>query len=279
MEVKVYGFNHSPWVQAILLALHDKQIKHDLYQIPALEAFKQWGIFMPAVSINNEPWEIESTKILVKFGYKPILKEEMIAAQKAWQGVLHRTDNPFRFFTAFSFGSQPYKSFSYNSISNLVLSFIAFYMFTLITIGKWRLNQKEPENFGDQFLYWERLLKSSEGPFMNGAELGMQDLVMFGIVQCHSSIPVPALEALIYDERLQNLRKWITTMQERFKNYAYLYSTKYFEPKASKMNSVNFFQRIIFFFGLFIMFLFFPITLPLVLILMSRVEKVRIKSF
>ena len=28
MKVEVYGGNHSPWVQAVLLALHDKQIDH-----------------------------------------------------------------------------------------------------------------------------------------------------------------------------------------------------------------------------------------------------------
>ena len=137
MKVKVYGFNHSPWVQAVLLALHDKGIKYNLVQIPPSKVFSKWGVYMPAISIDDEPWEIESTEILVKLGYKTILEEEIKAAQNAWQGVLHRTDNPFGFFSAFSRGGQSSKSFVNNAISNFLLSFIAFYMFTLISIGKW----------------------------------------------------------------------------------------------------------------------------------------------
>ena len=279
MKVKVYGFNHSPWVQAVLLALHDKGIKYNLLQIPPSKVFNKWGVYMPAVSIDDEPWEIESTKILVKLGYKNILEEEIKAAQNAWQGVLHRTDNPFRFFSAFSRGGQSSKSFVNNAISNFLLSFIAFYMFTLISIGKWRLKQKEPKNFGDQFLYWEKILRTSKGDFLDGDEPGTRDMVMFGMIQCHASIPVPALEAMLHDERLHQLRIWISTMQERFREYPYLYSTRFFEPKVSQIKPASSFQRIVFFFGLLAMFLTIPISVPLVLTLMSRVEPARIKSF
>ena len=72
MKVRVYGFNHSPWVQAVLLALYDKKIEHIISQRPPLEVFKTWGVYMPAVSINDAPWEIESTKILTRLGYELI---------------------------------------------------------------------------------------------------------------------------------------------------------------------------------------------------------------
>ena len=84
MKVKVYGFNHSPWVQAVLLALHDKGIKYNLVQIPPYKVFSKWGVYMPAASIDDKPWEIESTEILEKLGYKTILEEEIKAAQNAW---------------------------------------------------------------------------------------------------------------------------------------------------------------------------------------------------
>jgi hypothetical protein len=152
-------------------------------------------------------------------------------------------------------------------------------MFTLISIGKWRLKQKEPENYGDQFLYWEKILRTSKGDFLDGDEPGTRDMVMFGMIQCHASIPVPALEAMLHDERLHQLRIWISTMQERFREYPYLYSTRFFEPKVSQIKPASSFQRIVFFFGLVVMFLTIPISVPLVLTLMSRVEPARIKSF
>ena len=279
MSVKVYGFTHSPWVQAVLLALCDKELEYELYVRPPYEVFKKWGVYMPAVSIDDGPWEIESTEILTKLGYKPILDDELKAANNSWQGVLHRTDNPFRFFLHFARGGQISKSLVNNTISNFLLSFVAFYMFMLINIGKWRLKQKEPENFGDQFMYWENVLDSSEGPFMDGMKPGSKDLVMFGIIQCHASIPVPALNSLLNDQRLINLRKWVKTMQNYFKEYPHLYTAKFFKSDIPEANSANLFQIASFFLGLIVMVLAFPITIPLVLILMSRVEKNRIKRF
>ena len=279
MSVKVYGFTHSPWVQAVLLALCDKELEYELYVRPPYEVFKKWGVYMPAVSLDDGPWEIESTEILTKLGYKPILDDELKAANNAWQGVLHRTDNPFRFFLHFARGGQISKSLVNNTISNFLLSFVAFYMFMLITIGKWRLKQKEPENFGDQFMYWENVLDSSEGPFMDGMKPGSKDLVMFGIIQCHASIPVPALNSLLNDQRLISLRKWVNTMQNYFKEYPHLYTAKFFKSDIPEANSANLFQIVSFFLGLIVMVLAFPITIPLVLILMSLVEKNRIKRF
>ena len=279
MSVKVYGFTHSPWVQAVLLALCDKELEYELYVRPPYEVFKKWGVYMPAVSLDDGPWEIESTEILTKLGYKPILDDELKAANNSWQGVLHRTDNPFRFFLHFARGGQISKSLVNNTISNFLLSFVAFYMFMLINIGKWRLKQKEPENFGDQFMYWENVLDSSEGPFMDGMKPGSKDLVMFGIIQCHASIPVPALNSLLNDQRLISLRKWVNTMQNYFKEYPHLYTAKFFKSDIPEANSANLFQIVSFFFGLIVMVLAFPITIPLVLILMSLVEKNRIKRF
>ena len=232
MSVKVYGFTHSPWVQAVLLALHDQGIEYDLLLRPPLKVFRKWGVYMPAISINDGPWEIESTEILIKLGYEPISIQEITAANSAWQGVLHRTDNPFNFFLSFSRGGQVSKSFMSNTTSNFLLSFVAFYMFTLINIGKLTLKQKEPNNFGDQFMYWENLIDSSDGPFIDGNKPGSKDMIMFGMVQCHASIPVPALNALLNDKRLQHVRKWISKMQDYFSEYPYLYSAKFFQSGA-----------------------------------------------
>ena len=69
MKIEVYGYSHSPWVQAVLLALFDKRVEHILYQSPPFEVFKKWGVYMPAISMNDEPWEVESMSILQKFDY------------------------------------------------------------------------------------------------------------------------------------------------------------------------------------------------------------------
>ena len=102
MDAKIYGHNHSPWVQAVLLGLHEKKIKYTLYQTPPFEIFKIWGVYMPAAALNGNSWEVESSKILKKIGFNKVSEQDIRAAQDAWKGVLHRPDNPFKFFSAWA---------------------------------------------------------------------------------------------------------------------------------------------------------------------------------
>lgn len=273
MNVKIYGFNHSPWVQAVLLALHDKGIKHTVYINPPPEVLKKWGVYMPAVSINGGPWEIESPEILVKLGLESISKSDLNAVQIAWQGVLHRSDNPIRFFTAFSRVSETSAPLISRLKDSFLLSFICCYMFLLINFAKFKLKVKDPESFSDQFMFWEERLKLKNGPYIDGEEPGAADLLLFGVIQCHSSIPVPALNALQLDDRLSGLRKWIALMHERFLNYPYLYSGKFFEPFRPYPKSTNISQQVIFFTGVLTILISFPLTIPLIIALMLRAPR------
>lgn len=273
MKTKVYGFNHSPWVQAVLLALHDKKIDHDVYQCPPFEVFKKLGVYMPAVSIDGNSWEIESSKILQIFGYHAISKNEMMAIQGTWQGVLNRANNPFKFFTAWARDADSKSPFIQRSTNNFLLSFSAFYMFVLINLTKIKLKIKKPKNFGDQYLFWEAELKNCKSSFLDGNSPGIRDLLLFGIIQCHASLPVPPLEALQNDKRLEEVRNWISIMHERFKDYPYLHSGAYFEPIIAKSRSTAFLQRLIFHFGMIAMIIGFPLTLPLVIWCMRKVPR------
>ena len=273
MNVKVYGFNHSPWVQAVLLALHDKKIEHTLYRSPPLEIFKKWGVYMPAVSINDEAWETESSEIMVKIGLKPISSNDLKAIQDTWLGVQYRPNNPMRFFSAFSKAGDTSSSFMLRSANNFILSFIASYMFLLINFVKFKLKPKDPKSFGDQFIFWEEKLKTSKKKFIDGEEPGMRDMLLFGVIQCHSSIPVPPLFSLENDERLASIRNWIGIMQKRFEDYPHLYSGKFFEPNKSPPKSTDIFQQLIFFLGVFSILLAGPVTIPFMIFLMQRVPR------
>ena len=133
-------------------------------------------------------------------------------------------------------------------------------MFLLINIIKVRFKLKDPENFGDQYIFWEKELLESDGCYIDGLNPGTRDFLLFGVIQCHSSLPVPALKALQNDERLFNLRNWIHNMHERFKDYPYLYSGEFFDPNLPLPKPSSFLQKIFFYFGLTIMYLAFPIT-------------------
>jgi len=129
----------------------------------------------------------------------------------------------------------------------------------------------DPENFGDQYLSWESVLEASSEEFFDGDKPGIRDFQLFGIVQCHASIPVPPLESLMNDERLTNMRRWIARMHERFSDYPHLYSGSYFEPRRHQPASASLVQRSMFYLGLMTMILALPITLPLAFVLTRKV--------
>ena len=273
MKVEVYGNYHSPWVQAVLLGCHEKGFEYSLHSLPPRSVFKKWGVLMPAVSIDDGPWEIESSRILRNFGFDPISDIDLTAVRGAWRGVLHRPDNPLRFFAGFSRTADLSASYEKQCVCNFFRSFIAFYMFILINLVKLNPKMRDPEDFGDQYLYWEGMLGSSDGAFIDGDHPGIRDIMLFGVVQCHSSIPVPPLEPLQNDRRLDRMRMWIAVMHEHFKEYPFLYSGQFFEPNLKQPASADFPQRGAFFLGLLSMFLAFPLTIPLVFILMRKVPR------
>ena len=90
------------------------------------------------------------------------------------------------------------------------------------------------------------MAQSSTGPVLDGDAPGIRDMLLFGIVQCHSIIPVPPLEPLRSDERLAAVRQWLASMHERFRGYPHLYSGSYFEPCLPQPVPADPVQRAIF---------------------------------
>ena len=101
-HVHVYGNDHSPWVQAVLLGLHWKGIPHTRRTAPPLAVFAKSGVMMPAASIGDTPWRLESTDILRELGYDPVSRGDLREIYAAWRGVFHRADHISWFFGNFS---------------------------------------------------------------------------------------------------------------------------------------------------------------------------------
>lgn len=272
-NLELYGQDHSPWVQAVLLGVHDKSISHTLRTAPPLAVFAKWGVIMPAASVDGEPWQLESTDILQRIGYGTVSVEDLHAVNGAWRGVLHRPDSAFRFFHGFSLAGDSNTSSMLRLRNNFLRSFATLYFFLLIRFSVLIAKNPDPENFGDQFLFWEEKLTHGDGAFLGGASPDTIDFLLFGIIQCHCSIPVPPIQALQQDPRLIRVRGWIAAMQERFSDYEHLYSGVYFEPHSPPPVPASVFERTIFWLGSAVMILSFPVTVPLIAFLVLRVQK------
>jgi hypothetical protein len=273
LRVEVYGVDHSPWVQAVLLGLHDAGIDHTLTSTPPLECFLRSGVTMPAASIDGGPWLLESADILSDIGYSLVSREERKLVEQAWRGVLHRTDSAALFFGGFSLIRDGARSLPGRLAQGFARSFIAFYMYVLIRSLVLLNRPREPENHGDQFMPFEDRLATSGGRFLGGTQPDTLDFLLFGIVQCHASIYVPPITALQSDPRLVRLRDWIGAMHARLKDYGHLYSGVYLAPFGPPPARAATSERMAFWSGVALMIGLFPVTLPLVAILAIRKRK------
>lgn len=269
-KIKLYGNNHSPWVQAVMLALHQKQLDYSRTATPPLDVFLAWGCMMPAASFDGGPWQLESKKILHQLGFAEVSDEDMMAVRQAWQGVLHRTDFWTRFWGEFSLASDPNPSLPRRFFNNFLRSFTILYFFLLIRVTVLVRQPAEPENYGDQFLAWEERFTTMSGPFLGGEEPDSVDLLLFGIIQCHCSIPVPPLLALQSDPRLVHTRQWIGEMQKHFADYPSLYSGVYFAPHSAPPEPSTSLDQLAFWLGSVVMVSFFWLTVPLIGLLAYR---------
>ena len=268
--IRIYGNNHSPWVQAVMLGLHQKQLDYDRVSSPPLDVFLAWGCMMPAASFDGAPWELESKKILQRVGFSEISDEDMRAVRYSWQGVLHRTDFWTRFWGEFSLASDPHPSLPRRFINNFLRSFTILYFFLLIRSTVFVRRPPEPSSYGDQFVGWEERFAAMAGSFLGGDEPDSVDLLLFGIIQCHCSIRVPPVLALQSDPRLSHTRQWIAEMQRYFTDYDSLYSGVYFEPHSASPDPASPLDQFAFWLGSISMIVLFWITIPLVAVLAHR---------
>jgi glutathione S-transferase len=274
-HVEVYGADHSPWVQAVLLGLHDAGISHSLTTLPPFETFRNSGVMMPAASFDEGPWQLESADILRELGFSAVTDQQMKLIRSAWRGVLHRADSAALFWGGFSLMGDRDAPPVRRLINDFLRSFVTLYFYLLIRTAVLTARPRDPENFGDQFLPFESMLEESGTPYLAGDQPDTLDFLLFGIIQCHCSIYVPPVAALQSDPRLAKLRGWIARMQERFSNYDHLYSGAYFAPHSRLPAWASPLERIMFWLGAAVMIAAFPITVPLVAFLAIRNRKLR----
>lgn len=261
-RVSVYGVLHSPWVQAVLLGLHEKKISHSIQPIPSLSSLISSGLMMPAAKINKGSWNLDSEKILKLLGYEGIDKVDKLAIFRTWNGVLHRVDNPIAFFHSFSLNKYDHPSLLVRVLHSFLRPFITYYFFTLISFLIITGRRRDPDSFADQFLPWERRLSETDDPYFGGLTPNAVDLQLFGIVQCHCSIPyAPLIETIQSDPALPQYRKWITRMQEHFADYKHLYSRQHFGTEAPAAQQSSPVERVTYWFGALFMLCLLPITL------------------
>jgi len=271
-HVTVYANDHSPWVQAVLLGLHERGIAHTLVTVPPLRVFLDAGVLMPAARLDDGPWMHDSAEILAALGYPAVPDETARDLMKLFlSSALRRTDSTRTFWTRFSFARDDHPNTLRRHWNHFWRAFSILYFFTLIKFGGSRIGSGDPEaGFRAMQSLQERIAAS--GDFLGGDAPDTADLQLFGLVQMFSSIPVPELDRLKTDPGLDGLRSWVGRMQGRCADYDHLYSAGDYPPAHPAPRTATPSERGAFWSGAATMWLAFPVTIPLAVFYVARVR-------
>jgi glutathione S-transferase len=272
-HVWVYGNDHSPWVQAVLLGLHEKGIPYTLVTSPPLSVFLGSGVLMPAARIDDGPWLLDSGRILAELGFSKVEPDERRALQAIFlSGAMRRSDDPWKFWQRFSYVRDGHPVIARRLGNQLWRPFSMLYFFTLIRVGRRAWPSPTTGELIRQYGFWqERLVSGAE--FLGGSAPDTVDLQLFGLVQMCASIPGPSFAVLRREPELQRLRIWIEAMQSRFSDYPRLYSAPHFAPELPEIEPAPALERLSYWCGAALMWIALPITLPTVLYYVRRVRK------
>ena len=271
MHISIYGNDHSPWVQSILLAVHRKGLPHSELALPPPALFLNSGVLMPAAKIDDGPWLLDSGKIIAKLGFSEVSAPDRKALHRAFGSALERTDNPLNFWYRWSYLRDASPLLIRRLWNHLLRPFSVFYFLLLITIARQKL-KLSTEQVRQNFLYWEHRLDTG-ALFFGGEAPDTVDFQFFGMVQMYASIPGRSLAILQCDEELPQVRAWIKRMHEQFENYPHLYTASKFEARLPEVERAPLYERPFFWIGSAMMWLGFPVTLALCLYFINRVRK------
>jgi len=272
-HVTVYGNDHSPWVQAVLLGLHDAKIPYTLVTAPPLKTLLSAGVLMPAVRFDDSAWRYDSGDVLQSLGYGAVAEAPArLLSQLFLRAALTRLDRRWMFWYRFSFSRDGDPTMWRRARNNFARALPVFYFFMLISFGRQRVTAPDQKAFVEAFEALQRTLPE-DTPFFGGKAPDTFDFQLFGLVQMIETMPSLPHEVLCQYPTLGPLRDWISVMQERFADYDRLYTAQRFEPKSPARSVATPFERTCYWCGAAMCWLALPLTVPFVLYSSARIRR------
>lgn len=266
--VTVFGTDHSPWVQAVLLALSDRGIAYRLRPFPpSVGAYLRGGLVMPSCqwpdgTITQDSFEIIAESARRYGGAAPSLEAE------ADQTRLERL-----FLTYVLARAPPGRRLSFvhawackrdapsRADWTILRALLSLYFLVLIIVGGRQLRKAGRPLFDAARLRracqsWEARLGAA--PFLGGAAPDASDFGLCGHVQCMASGLTD--ETLPILEEHPGLLSWLERMHHRQPATARLHSRRVFD-RGSGVAPASGTQLLFFYVGLAFWLSVFPLTL------------------
>ena len=210
-HIHVYGTDHSPWVQAVMLTLELKGLEYSMTSSPGPRTMKAGGksdqaeseFTMPALW-HGETCLYESLEIIrfldERYPDPPLFAGvEPAEASAHWQQFRNMFDYPLmrtagfrnlRFWYEWSLMEDEHPSLFARVASTLGRPFVTLWMFTIITMARRQIGADNivakmlPLRTLPALKHFERLLDESGGPFLLGDQMSYLDIGLLGQFQC-----------------------------------------------------------------------------------------------
>ena len=240
-RVVIYGVEHSPWVQGVLLAMKHHHIDVQLTSYPlSLKWLWNQGPVFPALQLSNGTRYVDSFTmyhLLHSEGYllgmtntsEQDLRKEQLEMEKLFsQYALGRCSSGKKWAFIHAWSAMREEPYSMRGV--FFRAFLSLYFWILIHLGRLFVSQKTGRDPYDvaaiekRIEQWERRLDKQNWLTGNGQEIGYLDFAFFGHVQCMSSGLTDELLPLIRKQR--NLTDWLHRIQHRYSDYSPMYVTR-----------------------------------------------------
>ena len=273
-RVRVYGVDHSPWVQGLMLALHYHQIPTQLTSFPIrLSWFWRYGVTFPVLQLDDGSTHLDSFhcyEILESHGYSLGLdaysQEERLKVQAELEKLFSiyvpgrcMPGKRWRFIHAWSTMREEPRTLS----GPICRAFLSLYFWLLIQFAIYRVRKKNKRPYRLDLIerelkVWDQRLSQSD--WLTGEQVGFLDFALWGHLQCMSSGLTDELIPMIRERA--DLLNWLERLSALPINDPSGYTKRIIDPQhrceASSLRS-----KLVFWSTFLTLLLLFPLTIIL----------------
>ena len=251
---RVYGVDHSPWVQAVLSAFYHRGVQVRLVSRPSsIASYLRKGLVMPVCRWPDGEETVDSFAIMRELDRRyPTDGGAPVAAEGQQEDLerlflsyaLGRAGGPKSWAFLRSWAEMP--SGEDASTASSVRALMSLYFLILITAGRAvaRVRDVDPDNpryFRKLLGTWSKQIGSG---FLGGAGPGPVDFALYGHIQCMLTGLTDDLIPILKQDAV--MTEWIERMQSSLPGYPFdftyrLEAPSRFPPRSSRADKALFY--------------------------------------
>ncbi len=236
-HVTLFGTDHSPWTQAVVLSLVARGIRPRLQPYPtSLGGFFRHGLVMPVCGFPDGTSASDSVSILKRLDgqvheekYCDFRHDQRELEKLFFSYVMDRagTGRWVSFVSAWSRKIDAPNT----ALSVAIRALLCWYFVVLIWLGRFQfvrsgVSPKNPERLRSLLQNWVN--KLGDRSFFKGSEPGPTDFGLLGQLECMASGPTDWTLPIVNEQSV--LMAWLGRMHAVVEGYPVVHSRRFIEP-------------------------------------------------